>query len=75
MSWGLLFLALMPWVGEPSVGLGSSSLQEGTAAAKIPLLILNRRIVGVGPARSMSPALLPGLVGCFICLVTGIPFS
>ena len=48
--WGLIFLALESWAGEPGVGLG-------LLASKVSLL--NFYPGGCGPAHSVSVPLLP----------------
>lgn len=52
MSRGLVFPALLSQAGTPR-----SSVV--TSAAEIPLPILNRHTLGMAPARSASPPLLP----------------
>ena len=50
--WGFIFLALEPWVGRPSVGLGLLALE-------ISLLNFYPPHMSVGPAYSSSMPLLP----------------
>ena len=50
--WGLTFLALEPWTVGPSVGLG-------LLTPEISLVNFYPPHVGVGPAHSVSPPLLP----------------
>ena len=51
-SYGLIFLTLEPWSGDPGVGLG-------LLTPKISLLNVYSPQVGVRPACSMSSPLLP----------------
>lgn len=41
------------------MGFGPFSPQDGTSAAKIFILIVNHRTIGVGPVRSATLPLLP----------------
>ena len=50
--WGLIFLSLEPWAEGPGVGLGDLT-------PEIPFLNFYLPHVGVGPAHSVSPPLLP----------------
>ena len=50
--WGLIFLALEPWAGEPGVGLG-------LLAPEISPLNFYPSHMGVGPSCSVSATLLP----------------
>ena len=50
--WGLIFVALEPWVGGPGVELGLLTLE-------ISLCNFYPPHVGVGPARSISAPFLP----------------
>ena len=67
--WGLLSLALRPWAGEPCVGLGSLTPQEGTSQPHYPLDFYQSH-VGVGPACSLSLPLLPVSVCFFLYILS-----
>ena len=59
--WGLIFLALEPWAGEPGVGLG----------LLVPMTFLQNFYLphtGVGPGRSVSVPLLPVWIDA-VCLI------
>ena len=56
--WGLLFLALEPWAGGPSVGLGLLTPHGEPTQSRYASPVLTVT-VGVGPACSLSPPLLP----------------
>lgn len=58
--WGLLLPAPEPWAVEPGVVLGPLAPPGGTTASEASLPLLHTWLrVGVGPACSASPPLLP----------------
>ena len=68
--WGLIFLALQPWVGVPSMGLAPPSSQD------IPPKFLSTTRVW-GPAQSRVPVSPTFRDGCgfFSSIVGGLPFN
>lgn len=65
MLWGLLYLALVAWSGDPGVGLDPLLLRE-TSTAEISLSILNRHTMGLGTAHLMCLLFLPVLSWDFL---------